>query len=114
MIQMPKGAKILSVGMQEGIPCLFAAVNDQLPHEPRIIRVVTTGDVFGFLGLTFIGTIFAGEPTWFTAHVFEQHTKADDLRDSRFAADFKDIAAEVQEKVASQYDENHVGVELSA
>lgn len=56
-ILMPKGAKILSLQLQNGVPCIWALVDDKKELEPRPIFTYGTGnpiDLFGqesyFLG----------------------------------------------------------------
>lgn len=72
VIPMPCGAKILSVGLQEGRPTLWALVNPGAPIDMRTIHVVATesslGDEFG--GLRFIGTVVLG-CGGIVIHVFE-------------------------------------------
>lgn len=55
LIEMPQGAQILSVAVQNGSPMLWALVNPVAPFEDRIVRTIGTGhpveDVLGrFLG----------------------------------------------------------------
>ena len=42
-LQMPKGAKILHVGMQHGEPCIWALVDDGAKLEPRNFAIRGTG-----------------------------------------------------------------------
>lgn len=43
-IDMPEQAEILSVQIQNGIPCLWAKVNTDYPEEKRAIRIIGTGN----------------------------------------------------------------------
>jgi hypothetical protein len=97
IVYMPDGAKILTVVIQNDMPVLYAQVNPEAPARARIIRTVTTGDEFNSLGCTYIGTIQAGSPTWFIAHIFEQHGKASDPVDKRWRHDFKQIRRELRD-----------------
>jgi hypothetical protein len=102
MIQMPEGAKILSVCWQDGMPVMYAQVCEGNPLVPRIIRTVTTGENFNSACSTFLGTIQAGEPTWFLAHIYEQWGKPKgDVVSNRFADDFNQIQDEVGERYIS-------------
>ena len=42
-IAMPKGAKILTVAEQHGLPCLWALVDTDKPIEKRLFRFAGTG-----------------------------------------------------------------------
>jgi hypothetical protein len=88
LVMMPEEAQILSVQVQNGIPVLYALVDDSAKPQARIIRTVTTGEEFNLEG-RFIGTfILEG---WFVGHVFEQDGGIEDSRSSRFAEDFREI-----------------------
>lgn len=67
-IEMPKGAEILCVQMQDGNPCLWALV---LPGETerRKIEIYGTGHPVSELELAYIGTYQEGPYVW---HVFEE------------------------------------------
>ncbi len=69
-IEMPEGAQILSVQMQNNKPCLWALVNPdpQIKKEKRIIELKGTGHAIYGTGRTFIGTFQWGD---FVGHVFE-------------------------------------------
>jgi hypothetical protein len=98
MIQMPEGAKILSVCLQDGMPVMYAQVRENNPLKPRIIRTVTTGEDFNSACCTFLGTIQAGEPTWFLAHIYEQWGKPKgDTVSERFADDYNQIQRELRD-----------------
>lgn len=99
IVMMSEGAQVISVGTQGEIahdgkpnsqmPVLFALIPDpDAPHEPRVFRTVTTGEVFNHEGLAFIGTTFVD---WYTAHVFEVVGKAPDPIEDRFQEDMEEI-----------------------
>jgi hypothetical protein len=101
LIHTPKGAEFLSVGVQDGIPCVWALVKDiDAPPVTRVIRIATTGEVFNAEGCVFIGSMQMGTPTWFVAHVFEQIGKHPDPLEPRFNNDFNDIQEEVRKGTA--------------
>lgn len=64
-IELPEHAEILSVQIQNDIPCLWAMVNTDYPIEKRGVRIFGTGekinpleplifiDTFQFMGLVF-------------------------------------------------------------
>lgn len=90
MVQMPKGAQVLTARFQQGMPFLWAVVEEDQPFEPRIFRVVCAGEVFNAEGLIYI-TSFEAED-WFIGHVFEQPASgAPDPISDRYKDDFKDI-----------------------
>lgn len=74
-IRMPEDAKILSLGMQNGNPVIWAACGTEpiLPsNKPRHFITIGTGitlpDHPGSWKLEFIGTF---QMDWFVGHVFE-------------------------------------------
>jgi len=67
MIDMPSGATILSVGMQEGHLCFWAQVNPKAPLTTRRFLCVGTGDVMSADTPPFIGTVFDRQFVW---HIF--------------------------------------------
>lgn len=57
-IDMPEGAEILSIQLQNGIPVLWAMVSPDFPKEKRVIRMIGTGhEVNPCEPLYFINTI---------------------------------------------------------
>jgi hypothetical protein len=72
-VEMPKGAKILTVQMQGDDVCMWAMVDPAAPLERRQFLVVGTGhDIPGADALTYLGTFQpdeGGSPLVF--HVFE-------------------------------------------
>ena len=67
-VKMPKGAKILSVRDQGGIPMLWAMVNPEAEVENREIHIVGTGHMRDMYELTYIGTTVNDIFVW---HIFE-------------------------------------------
>lgn len=95
MFQMHRGSKVLHLAMQYEMPCLWVHVPDEeAPVEPRIFRMVTTGEIFNDEGLEFVGSFQAED--WFVGHVYEQPTKnaAPDPISDRFRDDFKQVKNE--------------------
>jgi len=43
LVSMPVGAELLTVQMQQGVPCLWALVEDSAPKEDRVIYFRGTG-----------------------------------------------------------------------
>lgn len=71
-ILMPRGARLLSVAIQGGEPCLWAMVDPSQPRVARRIGVQLTGAEIGqrSLSLPFIGTLLL-ENGLFVTHVFD-------------------------------------------
>ena len=71
-IDMPVGAKVLSLQAKANQGTMRALVNAQAPRETRMFLVIPTG---GFVpeGATFLGTyqMIADDGFIFVAHVFE-------------------------------------------
>jgi hypothetical protein len=70
IVPMPKGADILCVQTQMGVPCLWATVDPTQDAVRRAIRIVGTGHLFDADGLTYIGTYQLQGGT-LVFHVFE-------------------------------------------
>lgn len=66
-IDIPEGAKILSVQMQRDTPCLWAMVNTKNKLERRKIAIIGTGNPCWCPDWDFIGTIQERVFVW---HVF--------------------------------------------
>lgn len=70
-IQMPVGAKVLSVQNQEGKPCLWALVDpEQTSKESINVAMFGTGNPiedWQLKGFSFLGTI---QINWLVLHVF--------------------------------------------
>lgn len=69
VISLPRDAKLLCVQIQNGTPCLWAQVDDQLPHEDRTICIYGTGHKIAHIGLEYIGTFQIPDLVF---HVFER------------------------------------------
>ena len=68
-MMMPCGAQIIHAGLDpSGIPCLWAVVEPNIPHEPRTILVVGTGGVLSPGIRTHLGSFVRGPFVW---HLFE-------------------------------------------
>lgn len=71
LLKMPRGAEVLSVGMQNDEIMLWASVNAEAPRETRIFSIEGTGwcrreDIRS----KFIGTVMTADHR-FVWHVFE-------------------------------------------
>jgi len=105
IIQMPKGAQILSVGRQGPLPFLWASVDQTMPYEVRVFRIVTTGEVFNEERLFFLGHVQLGgekpSDAWYECFVYEVETALDQINpdpiEERFQADLHEIRHEVAE-----------------
>lgn len=104
MLQLPRGARVLSVALLQEQPVLFALVSMppadhperrgreiSVPAEPRIIRIARTGERFNSAGCHFIGTL-CFEAVGHTFHVFEQTEGVPDVREPRFQQDYADVS----------------------
>lgn len=91
MIQMPRGARVLSVAIVNEQPVLFALVDDRKPAEPRIVRTARTGEVFNATGCTFVGTL-CFEAVGHIFHVFDQTPGTTDPREARFQQDYAEVS----------------------
>jgi len=67
-VQMPKGAEVLSVGLQGNDIQVWALVDPSKSTTPRHFHVRGTGHACSIAGEKFIGTIFDGSFVW---HVFD-------------------------------------------
>lgn len=75
-IQMPRGAKLLSVGRSVSEYAadrlyVWALVDANAPAEPRVFHVVPTGKELPDVSLTHVGTAH-GVDGWMVFHVFEE------------------------------------------
>ena len=57
-MEMPQGAKILTVQMQYDVPCIWALVDPDMPLEQRVFRLAGTGHPIyeSLINLDYIGT----------------------------------------------------------
>jgi hypothetical protein len=108
VIMMPKGAQVLSVGRQGPLPYLWASVDPAQSFEPRVFRLVTTGEVFNEERLWYIGHVQLGGEVrngitegWFEAFVFEVETSIEQINpdpiEGRFAEDMAQVRKEIVE-----------------
>lgn len=68
-IDMPEGAKVLSLQVQNGAPCLWALVRPEKKVRTRYFRVFGTGHPIELkTSFVFIGTY---QLDWLVFHVFE-------------------------------------------
>jgi len=69
-ILVNRGAKILSVGMQDKEITIWAMVNIAEELARRSLIIAATGETLGEIAahIPFIGTVFAGEFVW---HIFD-------------------------------------------
>lgn len=110
MIQMPKGAEILSVGRQGPLPFLWAMVDPTQSCEPRVFRNVTTGEEFNAERLSFVGRVQLGGDNdregWYECFVFEVEMalpqRLPDPISARFKEDMDEINREMAEAVAGR------------
>jgi hypothetical protein len=68
LVMMPKAAAILSVQLQNDLPCIWAMVDGDAEKEPRSIHIYGTGHALTDRKVQFIGTIQMGSLVF---HVFE-------------------------------------------
>ena len=69
-IEMPRGALVLSVQVQDGAPTMWALVHPDSPKETRHFRVYGTGHEIDVNGLVYVGTFQLHEGR-FVGHLFE-------------------------------------------
>lgn len=70
VVEMPKGARILCVQVQNGTLCLWALVNPALPKEQKFVAVLGTGyerSEAQIANYTYLGTVQNPPFVW---HVF--------------------------------------------
>jgi hypothetical protein len=73
-IEMPQSAKILTVLMQGGIPCIWAEIDTTKPMVNRKFILLTTGEEMRGLGsAAYVGSFVAtGTDTpWFVGHLYD-------------------------------------------
>ena len=105
IIQMPKGARILHAERQGEFPVLWASVDPAQPVEPRVFRMVTTGEIFNEERLAYVGTIQLGGnrplEAWFVMHLYEVETALEQINpdpiEGRFQEDLEEIKHEIAE-----------------
>jgi hypothetical protein len=69
-IDLPIGAEVLSFQCQDGVPCIWALVDDEAEPEPRVFVFAGTGHPLFDLPLDYVGTAQNGRGlVW---HLFER------------------------------------------
>lgn len=68
VIDMPRGAKVLTLQVQDGHPMLWAAVDPGQPTEPRQFAIVGTGHALPDNAGAYVGT---WQSTIYVFHLFE-------------------------------------------
>ena len=109
ILMMPKGADVIGVAEKYGFPYLLVVVPEQGLLEPRVFRIVTTGEVFNYAMLDYIGTLRLGgedaNGAWYTMHVFEvetslnlpeHHAEPIDLRNDKYRDDLAALRTELK------------------
>jgi hypothetical protein len=66
-VQMPCGARVLTVQLQNDDPVIWALVDPLAPAETREFYMAMTGESFDAEGYEYVGTYQAG---WFVGHLF--------------------------------------------
>lgn len=56
-VEMPEGAEILCVQVQNDQPAIWAIVDDEKPMKNRVFRIVGTGRSIDFDTQNYIGTV---------------------------------------------------------
>lgn len=69
VVKMPYGSVILTVALQENIPCIWALVDTDNPQVDRIIKMVGTGHQVDW-NAVYIGTFLTLQDR-IVFHVFE-------------------------------------------
>lgn len=64
LVQMPDGARILTVGLQRGQPKLWAEVDTSRPLFSRVIYTIGTGHPVPNIEMTYIGTVQMDQFVW--------------------------------------------------
>lgn len=67
-IEMPNGAVVLTVQLQNDIPCLWAIVNPEEASNTRVFHIHGTGHPLEVAPRDYVGTFQQGPFVW---HVFE-------------------------------------------
>lgn len=71
-VSMPRGAAVICVDVQAGIPCLWAMVDDAKPMDGRSIRTIGTGHpIHDAQRLDYLGT-YQLHGGGLVFHVFER------------------------------------------
>ena len=71
-IEMPRGAKVLSIQVQDGVPCMWATVDSDSGMVPQKFNLYGTGSklpTYWGKSMRYVDTFQHGEFVW---HVFEE------------------------------------------
>ena len=68
IIDMPQGAEILTVQAQNGLPYIWALVDDTALLKPYQFAVIGTGNPMPSYPVGYLGTVRLGPFVW---HIFE-------------------------------------------
>ena len=111
IILMPRNAEVIGVTEKYGFPYLLAVVDEAQPLEPKTFRIVTTGEVFNYAILDYIGTLRLGgddsNGAWYTMHVLEVETVLEhpvataeviDPRNDKYRGDLATLRTELEGK----------------
>jgi|ERR1017187_5204235 hypothetical protein len=111
VIMIPRNAEIIGVVEKYGFPFLLAVIDENAVVEPRTFQIVTTGQVFNYAVLKYVGTLrLGGEESngaWYTAHVLEIETVLNlpehraeviDPRNDKYRGDLATLRTELEGK----------------
>lgn len=69
VVELPRGARALSLQVQRGVPCVWWICDPDAPRETRALVVRGTGEPFSLLSASlYVGTWQDGNYVW---HLFE-------------------------------------------
>lgn len=73
VFEMPRNARIVHVGMQGDVICLWALVNENAEKDRRVFRPFGTGHGIPTIrgSYEYVGTVFDGPFVW---HIMEEFT----------------------------------------
>jgi hypothetical protein len=66
-VYIPQGSTVVQVGVQDGLYCIWAAVDTDAPVEERVFVVVGTGSELSD-NMVHVGTVFENPFVW---HIME-------------------------------------------
>lgn len=97
ILMLPGDARVLSVIVKGGLPHLYYVANEKHAPEPRVFRIVCSGEHFEPGDWIYISSFQLND--WFVGHLFEQPASggAPDEIDPRFADDFAEINEEMND-----------------
>lgn len=71
-VEMPKGAQVLHVNMQDGEPYMWVLVDPSRETEYRAFRLAGTGHDIDPVWSKYLGTFLVGSTGYLVFHLFEQ------------------------------------------